>query len=75
MILANEYGLFRPEYFRNLSAEELILADMRLLSRIYEEERKAHDRAKERAEHPGMERFETVDEFWDEVKEANEGEG
>lgn len=73
MLLANEYGLFRPDF--TLSAEEMILADNHLLNELITAENEAQKesikKAKEKKDHPGMERYDDPEDFWAEVEEAN----
>lgn len=74
MLLAKRYGLFKPEF--TPSAEEMILADNHLLNELIKAENEAQKesmkKAKEKKDHPGMERYDDPEDFWDEVKAANE---
>lgn len=78
MLLANRYGLFDPTFFNNLSGINLLQCDLLILNSIVREENEAVEanrkKSKERQEHPGMERFESVDDFWDEAERARRGE-
>lgn len=72
MLLAMQYNLF-PELF-DLTGMELLLADADILNRVIDAENKAQEamqkKQKERGEHPGMERYQDEEEFWDEVENA-----
>lgn len=71
MLLARQYNLFPQFFASNPSGMDLLQADYTLLARLAEAEAKAHEASRKRQEdareHPGMERFSTDEEFWDEV--------
>ena len=72
---ALEYGLLTQPFFDSLLPEEKILADHHILNELIradnEAQKKALKKSDEDRKHPGMERFESVDDFWDEVEDAN----
>lgn len=76
MILARQYNLFPG--LSDLSGLDLLLTDHTILNRVIVEENKAQEEAikkrKEKSDHPGMERFETFDDWCDEAARANRGE-
>lgn len=76
MLLAKQYNLFPQFFASNPTGMDLLQADYTLLARLAEAESKAHEanrkRQEDAREHPGMERFGSVDEFWE---EAERGEG
>jgi hypothetical protein len=71
----NEYGLFTESFFDSLTPEERVFFDYEVRNRLIdtlnksEEERQKEE--KERSEHPGMERYQDPEDFWDEVGKAN----
>ena len=75
--MAKEYGLLSESFFDGLLPEEKILADHHILNRLIQADNdaqeKAAQKAKENREHPGMERYEDPEDFWDEVEEAQKG--
>jgi hypothetical protein len=75
MLLANEYGLFDPSFFSNLTGQDLLFADMQILSSIAKAENEAtkesRDKQKEARDHPGMERYSDPESMWDEAEMAN----
>lgn len=75
MLLAKQYNLFSPEYVSNLSGLDMLLIDHTILNRVISEENKAQEslrkKQKEQRDHPGMERDESIDDFWDEAERAN----
>jgi hypothetical protein len=75
MLLANAYGLFDPSFFTSLTGEDLLFADMQILSLLSLAEIKANkaarDRQKEARDHPGMERYSDPDSIWEEAERAN----
>lgn len=78
ILLARQYKLFTDEYFASLAGIDKLLIDHAILNRVIAEENKAQEEAikkrKEQNDHPGMEKFETEDDFWSEVDAANRGE-
>ena len=70
--MALEYGIISQPFFDSLPPEQRALGDLHILNELIESEIKAHKKAAEDREHPGMERFETLDDFWAEVDDANE---
>lgn len=77
MLLANRYGLFDSTFFNSLSGINLLQCDLTILNNVIREENEAVElsrkKSKERQEHPGMEKFESIDDFFDEVDRANRG--
>lgn len=75
MKAALEYGFFTQPFYDSLSPEERILGDHYILNSLIqadnESQKKALKKSEEDRKHPGMERFESMDEFWDEVDDAN----
>lgn len=75
MRAALEYGLFTQPFYDSLLPEERILADHHILNSLIQADNDAQKRAMKKSDedrkHPGMERFESMDEFWDEVDDAN----
>ena len=75
MLLANEYGLITDSFLDSLFPEEKILIDNQILNDLIEAENKANeDQSKENEEkskHPGMDRYKSNEDFWDEVELAN----
>jgi hypothetical protein len=55
-----------------------IATDHHILNRLISEENEAHEKMrkkqKEQSEHPGMERDESIEDFWEEAERANGGE-
>ena len=55
--------------------EEQTLADHHILNELVpahnQAEKEGLEESDEDRKHPGMERFESVDDFWDEVEDAN----
>ena len=76
MRAALEYGLFTQPFFDSLLPEELILGDHYILNELIRADNEAQKKALKKSDddrkHPGMERFESLDDFWAEVDEANE---
>lgn len=56
-----------------------MLIDHAILNRVIAEENKAQEEAikkrKEKSDHPGMERYNDIEDFWNEVEDASRGEG
>jgi hypothetical protein len=77
MLLANSYGLFDPSFFASLDGYDLLLADYAILNAVIKSENEAQEammkQRKDQSDHPGMERYQTQDEFWDEVERAGRG--
>jgi hypothetical protein len=77
--LAHEYGFACDEFYDGLSPYEKIGIDHHVLNSLISEENKAQDemrkRQKEKSEHPGMERYDDIEDFWDEAGRAGRGEG
>lgn len=77
ILLAKQYNLFPQFFASNPTGLELLQADYAMLARLIEAENKAHEarrkRDKDARDHPGMERFGSQDEFWDEVEAAGRG--
>jgi hypothetical protein len=75
ILLAHRYGLLSDSFFDGLNPYEKILGDHHILNCIIqadnEAQEKAMKKAKEKGDHPGMERYEDPEDFWDEVNEAN----
>jgi hypothetical protein len=75
MKAALEYGLFTQHFFDSLSPEERILGDHHILNSLIQADNEAQKKALKKSDddrkHPGMERFDSMDEFWDEVDDAN----
>jgi hypothetical protein len=75
MKAALEYGFFTQPFYDSLLPEERILADHHILNSLIQADNDAQKRAMKKSDedrkHPGMERFESMDEFWDEVDDAN----
>ena len=74
LLLANRYGRISDTFLDSLSPDEKILIDNHLLNRLIESEndamKRAREDAKDRAEHPGMERYDSEDDFWAEAERA-----
>jgi hypothetical protein len=72
--LALEYGFICDSFLESLTPEEKILIDNQILNDLIKQENDANEKAskeaKEKSEHPGMERYESEDDFWDEVAKA-----
>ncbi len=77
MKAALDYGFISQQFFDSLLPEEKILADHYILNSLIQAENEAQKKALKKSDedrkHPGMERFESLDDFWDEVEEANRG--
>jgi hypothetical protein len=77
IFLASKYGLLDPKFFNSISPIERVLIDSEILNRLITSENEAQERAskkaKEKREHPGMERDEDPEDFWDAVERANKG--
>lgn len=75
MKAALDYGFISQQFFDSLLPEEKILADHYILNSLIQAENEAQKKALKKSDedrkHPGMERFESLDDFWDEVEEAN----
>jgi hypothetical protein len=75
-MLALDYGLLDQKYFQSLTPTEKIFIDHHILNRLIEAENEAQkkslEKAKDRRQHPGMERYESEDDFWDEIEDAKE---
>lgn len=79
ILLSRQYKLFTEEYFDSLSGLDKLLIDHAILNRVIAEENKAQEEAikkrKEKSDHPGMERYDDIEDFWNEVEDASRGEG
>jgi hypothetical protein len=75
LFLASKYNFICDSFLDSLSPEEKILIDNQVLNDLIgaenDAQEKASKKAKEKSDHPGMERYEDPDEFWDEVERAN----
>lgn len=76
MIVAyEEYGYFSKSFWESLTPEDKILGDHHILNELIRADNEAQKKALKKSDddrkHPGMERFESVDDFWDEVEDAN----
>ena len=75
---ALEYGRVSQEFFDSLSPDRRILVDHHILNRLIQAENEAQEKAiqkaKEKRDHPGMEKYEDPEDFWESVRKANEGE-
>lgn len=75
---ALEYGRVSQDFFDSLSPDRRILVDHHILNRLIqadnEAQEKATQKAKEKRDHPGMEKYEDPEDFWESVRRANEGE-
>ncbi|MFA5407403.1 MAG: hypothetical protein WC343_01370 [Bacilli bacterium] len=75
---ALEYGRVSQEFFDSLSPDRRILVDHHILNRLIQAENEAQEKAiqkaKEKRDHPGMEKYEDPKDFWESVRKANEGE-
>lgn len=71
---ALEYGRVSQEFFDSLSPDRRVLVDHHILNRLIQAENEAQEKAmqkaKEKRDHPGMERYHSEDDFWAEVEEA-----
>ena len=71
--LANDYGLFKPEYYNKLSPEDLLLIDLRLLVRLSEAEQEALNQEKQNIEDkqkmPGLVRRLSMEELIERQRE------
>ena len=77
ILLAKQYNLF-PQFFASTpTGLELLQADYAMLARLIEAENKAHEarnkRRQDAYEHPGMERYDSLDDFWAEAEAAGRG--
>jgi len=74
LLLANKYGLLDKTFFKSLSPVEKVFIDHYILNRLIEAENEAQkkslEKGKDRSQHPGMERYETEEDFWGEVEDA-----
>ena len=72
MLLARKYNLFPG--LDDLTGIDLLLIDHEILNRVIQSENetqeKANKKQKDASEHPGMERYDSLDDFWDEVDAA-----
>ncbi len=72
ILLASQYKLFSQDYLDGLTGFDQLLIDHAILNRVISEENRAQEaarkKAKEEKDHPGMERFESEEDFWDEVE-------
>lgn len=72
MLLARQYNLFPG--LDDLTGLEMLLVDHDILNRVIQSENEAQERQskkhKDAKDHPGMEKFETEQDFWDEVEAA-----
>ena len=75
MRAALEYGIFTQPFYDSLSPEERILGDHHILNSLIQADNESQKKTLKKSEddrnHPGMERFDSIDEFWDEVDDAN----
>jgi hypothetical protein len=77
--LAHEYGLACDKFYDGLSPYDRIGIDHHILNRLISEENEAHEaarkRQKEKSDHPGMVRYDDIEDFWGEAELAERGEG
>ena len=77
ILLAQKYNLFPQFFASNPTGLELLQADYVMLARLINEENKAHEarnkRKQDAYEHPGMERYNSFDEWVDEAEAAERG--
>ena len=76
MLLTKQYNLFPAFFAEKPTGMELLLADNAILNSVIKAENDAQEKSlkkrRDERDHPGMERFESVDDFWDEVESATE---
>jgi hypothetical protein len=74
MLLARQYNLFDPVFMAGLSGMDLLLSDNAILNAVIKSDNEAQEKAlkknRDKQDHPGMERFESINDFWDEVESA-----
>lgn len=74
--LANEYGLIDLAFYHSLSPADRLFIDHEILNRLIqadnEARKQADKKAKDDRDHPGMERYESIDDFWDEAEAAKQ---
>jgi hypothetical protein len=73
--LAIEYGFISQKYYDGLRHDERIMIDHHILNELIKAQNEAQEKSmkknKDAQAHPGMERFDSMDDYWAEVDDAN----